>query len=100
MSLVAPLRPQGEHKHELHNELEQTLTLTLKKLNDSNQKIRQQAQKTLLRILESPFFGVTNCYNALVKSYPQKANSLLRKTKLEDIEFMVERHGLGENGVP
>jgi hypothetical protein len=40
MSNIVTLNVEGEYKSELFNELEKTFILTLRKLNDSNQKIR------------------------------------------------------------
>lgn len=100
MNLLAPIKPQGEPRSDLHNEMELAIRTTLRKLGDSNQKVRGMAEKTLLRIIESPLFGVALCYSALLKSYPEKAAPKIRRTKIEQIEFMVERYGVGEGGVP
>lgn len=100
MNNLAPLKTQGEFRLELHNELESALKGTLKKLADSNQKTRSMAEKTILRIIDSPIFGCALCYNALIKSYPEKTTPKIRRTKLEQIEYMVERYGVGEGAVP
>jgi len=49
--------------------LEHALRSTFKKLNDSNQKVRATAEKTILRIIDSSLFGVSLCYSCLIKSY-------------------------------
>lgn len=100
MNQLAPLKAQGEFRVELHNELEHALRSTLKKLNDSNQKVRAMAEKTLLRIIDSPLFGVALCYSALLKSFPEKTSAKIRRTKIEQVEYMVERYGVGEGAVP
>jgi hypothetical protein len=63
--------------------------MTIKKLNDSNQKIKNQAEKTLLRIIESEIFGVNLCYQTISKSYNHKVNPKIRKIKIQNIEYMV-----------
>lgn len=100
MNQLAPQKAQADSRTELHNELEHALRSTLKKLNDSNQKVRSMAEKTLLRIIDSPLFGVALCYSALVKAYSAKTNAKIRRTKIEQIEYMVERYGIGEGAVP
>jgi hypothetical protein len=53
------------------------------------------SEKTLLRIIDSPLFGVALCYSAIIKSYPEKVSAKIRRTKIEEIEYMVDRYGVG-----
>ncbi len=55
---------------------------TLKIVGDSNQKIRSHAEKTTLRMIESPVFGVQACYASLIKGYSEKGITRLKKNKL------------------
>ena len=74
--------------------------MTIKKLSDSNQKIKSQVEKTLLRIIESEVFGVNLCYQTIAKSYSHKVDKKIRKIKIQNIEYMVEKYGIGDNAVP
>lgn len=100
MDLLAPKRSQGDFRQDLHNELEAAFRNTLAKLTDTNQKTRTHAEKTLLRIIESSLFGVPICYSAILKSYSEKVTPKIRKIKLQDIQYMVEKYGVGDNAVP
>ena len=58
-------------------------------------KIRNHAEKTVLRIMGSPVFGVHASYSGLVKSYPEKGIGRLRKVRLENLSYLVEKYGIG-----
>ncbi len=73
---------------------------TLKVAADSNQKLRTHAEKIVLRMIESSVIGVHACYSGIIKTYPDKGASKLKKVRLQNLIHLVEKYGVGEGAVP
>lgn len=89
MDALAQTKVSENYHKELHNELEAAVKITLKIVGDSNQKIRTHAEKTMLRMMESPVFGVFACYSGIIKAYSEKGLTRLKRNKLENLAHLV-----------